>query len=147
MKFQEPNVFLARGSLETPLEEAVKSFAIPLAPLHTPKRDAIKYGNFDQENPCLFIACQSKDSTKFPNLVLTIASYSEERNGSLLYSFQTATGARLDKRFPNLVERELARGAIYNFRVFEKDFLLGLALLRGEVSRDYVDLVAKNRWN
>ena len=50
MELKEPHVLLVRGNLETPLEEAVNSFRIPLERIQSKRGKTIKYFTFAKDD-------------------------------------------------------------------------------------------------
>lgn len=143
MNFIYPQTLLVRGTLTEPLEEAVKYFSIPLQKLESPRKQTAKYGTFVQaDGSFLMTICQLKDKSN-PNMILSVASNSNRKNEMIKRLFEEQTGATLETKFPEAVERELAKGLEYHLGVFHKNQEMGMGLLTGALTREQVEIWEK----
>ncbi|MBS3083492.1 hypothetical protein J4423_01675 [Candidatus Pacearchaeota archaeon] len=148
MDFQESQTLLLRGTLYPHLEEVIQEINLPIQRIASPRENAIKYGAFIEKDGILIIVSQQRDKKEnLPNLILAIASHSSQINNSLVNQFESKIQAILDTRFPRPVEIELEKGLIYYLKILEKNKKMGLALLRGDVTREYVEVWEKYSLN
>ncbi|MEK6792488.1 MAG: hypothetical protein AABX96_02375 [Nanoarchaeota archaeon] len=147
MELKEPHVLLVRGNLETPLEEAVNSFRIPLERIPSKRGKTIKYFTFAKADEGFLLTASQQNDLTNPNIVLAIASPSERRNESIRELFEQQTGAILNIEFPRQVIEYSKKELIYNLKIMQINKKMGMALLRGDVRRDYVEIWEKYHLN
>lgn len=129
-----PQTLVRVGRFDNPLEEAVKGFKEHLEPVPFGLGNTVKYATFKEaEESYLLMVSQQKGRLVNPagyNVILTITSYSEQRNQQVSKQFEDETGIPLTVDVPKRLKRSLSMMGM-SFKVFEKNPQAAMAALRG----------------
>ena len=147
MEFQEPHVLLIRGNIETKLEEAIKNFTIPLERISSKRGMTTKYFAFAQANGGFLLTISKQENVTNPNIILAVASPSERTNLAIKELFEQQTETILDAEFPRQVLKYSKKELAYNFITLQRNRNVGKALLKGDLTREYIEAWKKYRLN
>jgi len=147
MELQEPQALLLRGAINQPLEQAVKNFTIPLERIPSKRGMTVKYFAFAQANGGFLLTISQQEDIKNLNAILAIASPSERTNLAIKELFEQQTETTLNAEFPRQVIKYSKKELIYNLNILHKNKKMGTALLRGDVTREYVEVWEKYSLN
>ena len=133
---KNPQTLVKVGRYDNPLEEAVRRFREPLTSVQVGLGNTIKYATFKEaEEPYLLMVSQQKNklvTSAGYNVILTVTSYSEDRNRKIAHQFETETRISLDLEVPEQLKRHFMMMNM-SFSAFEKNPGAAMAVLRGEL--------------
>lgn len=135
MKQNTPQTLVKVGRFDDSLEDAVKSFEEQLEPVPIGLGNTIKYAIFKEaEEPYLLMVSQQKERLLTPpgyNVILTVTSYSDNRNEQVAEQFEKETNMNLNIEAPEWLKKHSEMMGL-SFQVFEKNPELAMAVLRGK---------------
>ena len=135
MNYKNPQTLVKSGRYDYPLEEAVKKFREKLEPIAEILGNTVKYATFNQsQEPYLLIVSQQKHRLVTPlgyNVLLTIASRSEQRNKEISDQFELDTGIDLCIEIPESLRRMYDIIGM-TFMVFERNPIVAMDILKGK---------------
>lgn len=118
----KPKTLVRVGAFNEDLGDVVNKFDENIFPIPFGLGNTVKYGLFNEKESYLLMVSQQKEKLKFRgyNVVLSITSYSEERNKQIAREFENSTGPDLNVKVPDFL-KETTEFLEMGFKVFEKD--------------------------
>ena len=136
MTLQKTKTLTRAGKFDNQLEEAVKGFTEPLTKVQVGLGNTVKYAMFKQDaEPYLLMVSQQIDrlvNSFGYNTILTLTSYSDERNKQVAEQFEKETGINLNVKIPEQLKRHFPLMGM-TFQAFEKNPKAAMEFLRGAV--------------
>jgi len=107
---RDPQTLVRLGVLDSSLEGAVRNSREDLIQMKGGLGNSVKYGLLKEgDEPYLLMISQQRDILKSPagyKVVLTITSYSDERNQDVAREFEGDTNLDLGLEVPELLQRQ-----------------------------------------